>query len=86
MISWVQSVRKDGYKLPFREFPCDYEEKNNKTAREDLPYVREAIGKLLAKGLVKTICCKLKCVNLLSVSSRMVDGSLKKRLCLEPQS
>ena len=61
--SWVRSVRKDGYKLPFREFPSHYEEKNNKTARDDLSYVRDAIGKLLAKVSVKKLHCKPTCVN-----------------------
>ena len=81
--SWAASVRKDGYKLPFKKTPVPYEERNNKTAREDLPYVREAVHKLLSKGSVKRLQCKPSCVNPLSVSSRTVDTKLKKRLCLD---
>ena len=41
---WVLDTLESGYKLPFRELPGDYEERNNASARADPAEVRRIVG------------------------------------------
>ena len=84
--SYVQKIISEGYKLPFEGgvMPGRYEEPNNKSALQEMEYVREAVKDMMKKKLVTKLEKKPHCVNPLTVSLRdMAPGQMKKRLCLD---
>ena len=52
---FVLGVLTDGYRLPFRDgvFPEAYREKNNKTALENLPFLRSHVASLVSDTTVE---------------------------------
>lgn len=46
--TFVLNILHEGYKLEFESIPPCYYEKNNKTAREDMPFVRSAVQDMLS--------------------------------------
>jgi len=82
---WVMDVLTQGYVLPFERFPDEaYEEQNNKSAKQDMEFVRETIHKWEKEGVVEVVASKPMVVSPLTVVSRtMPDGTIKKRLCFD---
>ena len=75
----------EGYKLPFHTIPPPSYEKNNKSAREDMDFVRLEVKRLEALGCIEKVQNRPRCVlPLSSVFSKkkrlVVDGSR----CLNP--
>ena len=83
---YVQKIISEGYRLPFTGgiTPDEYEEPNNKSALQEMDYVREAVRDMVKKRSVTKLNKKPHCVNPLTVSLReIVPGNIKKRLCLD---
>ena len=80
---WTVNILEHGYKLPFTQEPGQYQERNNKSARTEKPYLIESVASLKERGVVKKLRCRPWCTNPLTVSSRLVDGKIKKRLCID---
>ena len=51
-----------GYSLPFSELPPPSFERNNKSAREDMKFVREEVKRLEALGCIKRVQHRPRCV------------------------
>ena len=49
---YIVDVVENGYKLPLKEQPSSVCLRNNKSARENLPFVRSEVQSLLQKGVV----------------------------------
>lgn len=62
-----------------------YEEQNNKSARQDLDFVREKIKEWEGKGRLHRVYTKPACVNPLTVAQKFdpVEKKIKKRLVLD---
>ena len=80
---WTMNVIQEGYKLPFTSSPGKYQERNNKSARQEKPYLISSVASLCDRGVVKKLQCRPWCTNPLTVSSRLVEGKIKKRLCID---
>ena len=52
---YIMRVVTEGYTLPFRELPPVKRMQNNKSARENMGFVKEEVCKLLEKGCVKEV-------------------------------
>ena len=82
---FVLKTLSEGYSLPFTSIPPPSFERNNKSAREDMVFVREEVKRLEALGCIKKVEQRPRCVlPLSSVFSKkkrlVVDGSR----CLNP--
>lgn len=83
---WVLEVLNEGYKLPFKsqDPPSIYMEKNNKSALDNLPFVREEVSKYVDRRVVLPVQKCPTCVSSLMVSLRHItEDEVKKRLCLD---
>ena len=79
---WVMEVLREGYVIPFIKLPQVYEERNNASAAQDMPFVRQAVTELKEKGIVEFVDEQPHCVSPLTVTKKAGnDGSIKKRLC-----
>jgi hypothetical protein len=83
----VRSILENGYKIPVNmsdtERRTRYREKNNQSARNEMPYVRAEVAKLLAAGQIVKVQTAPLCTNPLSVAFKVnMDGSIKKRLII----
>ena len=79
---WVLETLENGYALPFTTAPQQYEEPNNKSARDNIDFVRKEIRKLAIQGVVQVVKEKPHCVSPLTVAVKETsDGQIKKRLC-----
>jgi len=65
----VLSVIREGYKLPFSEFPNPYFKKNNKSALQNEKFVETEILSLLDKGVIRELAHCQSHVNPLTVAS-----------------
>ena len=79
-IRFILGVIKEGYKIQFKEMPKHVELKNNKSARDNLSFVKSKVQKLLAKGCVEKIEGKPIVTKPLTVST---NKSGKHRLVLD---
>ena len=52
---YIMRVVTEGYTLPFRELPPVKRMQNNKSARDNMGFVKEEVCKLLEKGCVKEV-------------------------------
>lgn len=77
---WVLETIKKGYEIPFSEVPLTYEERNNKSARDNMPVVREIVFDMIEKGIVMKTEKKPVCVNPLGLVTKEKDGKVKHRL------
>ena len=81
---WVLNTLRKGYMIPFRDTPTQYEERNNKTVRENMQIVRGIIADMIAKQIVKVVKQKPTCINPLGLVSKVQeDGTTKHRLVLD---
>jgi len=79
---WVMDVLQEGYVIPFVENPPAYEENNNKSAINDMPFVLQAVADLKKVGVIEFRDEKPTCVSPLTVSKKYGrDGKIKNRLC-----
>ena len=81
----VMDTIENGYSLPFMSIPPPSFEKNNKSARDDMPFVRQEVKRLEKLGCIERVVHRPRCVlPLSSVFSKkkrlVVDGSR----CLNP--
>jgi hypothetical protein len=61
-----------------------YREKNNKSARDEMPFVRSEVKRLVESGQVIQVDLAPRCTNPLSVAFKInSDGSIKKRLVID---
>lgn len=85
--AWVLNLLEQGYKLPFKDGEPGqaYLEKNNKSALDNLPFVRESVKKYLDKDVIQRWKQRPLCVSPLTVASRELDSEeeIKNRLCLD---
>lgn len=78
---WVMDLLEVGYVIPFSTIPGEYQEKNNKSARESPEVVRELLQEMIQKDIVRVVSRKPHCVSPLGlVSKQLEDGSMKYRL------
>ncbi len=77
---YILSVIRDGYRLPFVQFPPRKDIKNNKSASMHSVFVQEAINELITSGRVLEVDQVPWVVNPLSVA---IQSSGKKRLILD---
>ena len=83
--AFVLGVLQHGYRLPFKDdiLPGRYREPNNRTALNNLPYLRSHVKTLVCDATVEEVFeCPL-CCSPLTVASRYVDGLLKLRMCID---
>lgn len=78
--TYIKSVIRDGYFIPFIHTPVSVCLKNNQSALENMPFVLDAVSELLISGRVLEVPFKPLVVNPLTVS---VNRSGKKRLILD---
>lgn len=71
---------KFGYELPFLENPSKYEERNNKSARDNEEKVREIVFEMIDLGIVEQVDRKPFCINPLGLVTKVKDGKTKFRL------
>lgn len=84
--NFTRVVLKEGYRVPVADhFPKDaYEERDNKSARDNYDFVRLELQKLVDSGRVVETRPKPKCMNPLSVASKLkAEGKKKLRLVLD---
>lgn len=75
------STLDKGYMIPFKSPPTQYEERNNKSARENMKEVRRLVSEMILRGVVQVVKCKPICVSPLGlVEKSLPDGSKKYRL------
>ena len=79
---WVMDVLTQGYVIPFVESPPAYEEANNKSAMQDMPFVIQAVAELQKRGVIEFRDEKPLCVSPLTVLKKFGRDSItKNRLC-----
>jgi hypothetical protein len=64
---WVMLTLKEGYVIPFKEFPPKYEEPNNASAIREMTFTYETVLELKNSGVVKFTNEKPHCVSPLTV-------------------
>ena len=69
---WVLQVLEEGYKLPFLqgEPRQAYKEKNNKSALDNMPFVRQSVLKYIDRGVVQKWSQPPLCISPLTVAAR----------------
>jgi hypothetical protein len=78
---WVMTTLDKGYEMPLSGWPERYEERNNKTARENMQIVRGIVAEMIQLGVVQVVKEKPLVVSPLGlVTKTLDDGSLKHRL------
>jgi hypothetical protein len=84
----VEIILHEGYKIPVRmsqeEAGRCYREKNNKSARNEMEFVRAEVARLLEAGQIIEVKATPRCTNPLSVAFKISgDGSIKRRLVID---
>jgi hypothetical protein len=78
---WVLNALDKGYEMPLTGWPESYEERNNKTARDNMQIVRGIVAEMIQLGVVQVVKEKPTVVSPLGlVTKTLEDGSLKHRL------
>jgi hypothetical protein len=82
---YVWRILEEGYKIPVKmteeEKATRYREKNNKSARDNMDFVRQEVNRLVKSGQVIKVKEAPQIVNLLSVAYKInADGTYKARL------
>jgi hypothetical protein len=85
---YVENILCKGYKIPVRmsqeEAGRYYREKNNKSARNEIEFVRPEVTGLLEAGQIIEVKAAPRCMNQLSVAFKINgDGSIKRRLVID---
>ena len=66
--SYILDVIQTGYKVPFKSSPPTVSLRNNKSARENMSFVKSEVSKLLERGVVTEVSETPKVVNPLTVA------------------
>jgi hypothetical protein len=82
---YVFNIMEHGYKIPVKMTPAErsqhYRERNNQSARNEMPFVRAEVARLVAYGQVIAMENVPLCCNPLSVAFKVnMDGTIKHRL------
>ncbi len=80
---WVLQLLETGYFLPFTSEPPCYEEKNNKSALDNLTVVTEMVHEMIALKIVSVVHEKPRCVNPLGLVSKLTANGLKHRIIFD---
>jgi hypothetical protein len=86
--TYITSILEKGYRIPVKmskaERTTAYRERNNQSARNEMPFVRSEVARLLADGQTVESKTPVLCTNPLSVAFKVnTDGSIKKRLVID---
>lgn len=82
--TWVLNTLKNGYLIPFRSNPGPYEERNNKSVRENMQVVRGILAEMIQSDIIYIVKKRPTCINPLGlVTKTLEDGSVKHRLVLD---
>jgi hypothetical protein len=86
--SYAMLILENGFKIPVNmsdiERRTRYREKNNLSARNEMPYIRAEAARLLAAGQIVEVKTAPLCTNPFSVAFKVnMDGSIKKRLMID---
>jgi hypothetical protein len=78
---------KDGYKIPVKMTPEEAStinrERNNKSDRDKMAFVRTEVKRLVASGQIIQVDSAPECTNLISVALKInSDGSIRKRFVI----
>jgi hypothetical protein len=81
----VLTILEQGLKFPFHSDPSQYEERNNKSARDNKELVWTKMTEWEAAKYVKRVDTKPRCVNPLSVAEKLdlESKTTKKRVCAD---
>lgn len=77
---WVMETIKEGYEMKFEKEPEQYEERNNKSVRENVEKAREIVMDMIEKGIVMVVKEKPLCVNPLGLVEKVKNNETKYRL------
>jgi len=81
---WVLNLLEQGYKIPFKAIPKEYEEQNNATARAEPDVVEKIVLEMIEIGIIEEVNQKPHCVSPLGlVKKKLEDGSMKYRLVFD---
>jgi hypothetical protein len=85
---YVFNIIEHGYKIPVKMTPVErsqhYRERNNQSARNEMPFVWAEVARLVADGQVIAMEDVPLCCNPLRVAFKVnVDGSIKRRLVID---
>ena len=83
---WVLQVLEEGYRLPFKDGEPHqaYRERNNKSAMDNLPFLRQEVLKYKSRGVVQQWDVPPLYVSPLTVASRELPlEETKNRMCID---
>jgi hypothetical protein len=85
---YVFNIIEHGYKIPVKMTPVEtsqhYRERNNQSVRNEMPFVRADVARLVADGQVIAMENIPLCCNPLSVAFKVnMDGTIKRRLVID---
>ena len=80
----VQSIARDGFKLPFESKMPPFWYKNNESANKEMDLVRKKVYEWVSDGYVDKVDFKPKYISPISLATRTTHtGEIKKRVCLD---
>jgi hypothetical protein len=80
---WVVKLLEEGYHLPFVSEPPCYEEKNNRSALDNMEIVSSMVHDMIALNIVTVVETKPHCVNPLGLVSKLTAKGLKHRIIFD---
>ena len=82
---WHQRLLEQGFMPDFAALPTEYSEKNNRSALQNINFVREKVKEWEKGGFVERRTERAWCNSPLTVSDKkdLETGKIKKRLCLD---
>jgi len=83
--TWYTRITTEGYQPVFQSPPQQYRERNNRSAQDNIEFVREKVQQWEQEGYVTQLERPSLCVNPLSVVTKVdpESGKTKKRVCLD---
>jgi len=83
--SWYDRVTSEGYQPIFKSAPRQYQERNNRSALDNLEFIREKVKEWESDGFISQQAQPSLCVNPLTVVTKVdpESGKIKQRLCLD---
>ena len=79
---WVMEVLENGYVIPFKKSPPQYQEDNNKSDKINNKFVQKTVNEMKDAGIIRFVKEKPYCVSPLTVAEKIEpNGSKKLRLC-----
>lgn len=80
---WILGVLQDGYRLPSRSTPEEYEDSNNASVNGNLELVESILLELESSGVIAFIQHRPHCVNPLGLVTKVTEDGVKHRLVLD---